>query len=189
MQGSRPTHPALLDWLAVDFMESGWNIKRLNKMIVMSATYRQSSVASDDLLEKDPDNQLLERGPRMRMSAEQIRDNALAVSGLLVRTIGGPSTYPYQPEGIWVPGTTPYRYPKPEEISPDDQHRRSLYTFVKRNSPPPSMSVFDFSERHHYHCPASNLEYAPAGSGAAGRSAISRSLPCARNARIERKGG
>jgi hypothetical protein len=84
----------------------------------------------------------------MRMSAEQIRDDALAVSGLLVKTIGGPSTYPYQPEGIWAPGTTPYRYPKPEEVSPDDQHRRSLYTFVKRNSPPPSMSVFDFSERH-----------------------------------------
>jgi hypothetical protein len=84
----------------------------------------------------------------MRMPAEQIRDNALAISGLLVKTIGGPSTYPYQPDGIWVAGVTQYTYPKPEELSPDDQHRRSLYTFVKRNTPPPSMSVFDFSERH-----------------------------------------
>jgi len=82
------------------------------------------------------------------MSAEQIRDNALAVSGLLVKTVGGPSAYPYQPEGIWAPGTTLYRYPKPEDIPAEEQHRRSLYTFVKRNTPPPSMSVFDFSERH-----------------------------------------
>jgi mono/diheme cytochrome c family protein len=148
LQGSRPSHPALLDWLAVDFIESGWDIKRLNKMIVMSATYRQVSEASEDLLKADPNNQLLARGPRLRMSAEQIRDDALAVSGLLVKTIGGPSAYPYQPDGIWAPGTTPYRYPTPAEVSPDDQHRRSLYTFVKRNSPPPSMSVFDFSERH-----------------------------------------
>jgi hypothetical protein len=115
---------------------------------VMSATWRQASDASEEVLQKDPGNQLLERGPRMRMSAEQVRDDALAVSGLLVKTVGGPSTYPYQPEGVWVPGVTQYRYPNPEELSPDDQHRRSLYTFVKRNSPPPSMSVFDFSERH-----------------------------------------
>jgi hypothetical protein len=148
MQGSRPTNPALLDWLAVDFIDSGWDIKRLNKMIVMSSTFRQSSDASDELLQKDPRNQLLARGPRMRMSAEQVRDNALAISGLLIKTIGGPSAYPYQPEGIWVPGVTQYTYPKPDEISPDNQHRRSLYTFVKRNTPPPSMSVFDFSERH-----------------------------------------
>ena len=84
----------------------------------------------------------------MRMSAEQIRDNALAVSGLLVKTIGGPSVYPYQSDGVWVLGVTPYRYPRPDELSPEEQHRRSLYSFVKRNTPPPSMSVFDFSERH-----------------------------------------
>jgi hypothetical protein len=148
MQGSRPTHPELLDWLAVDFIESGWDIKRLNKMIVMSATFRQSSDTSDEMVKKDPQNFLYARGPRMRMSAEQIRDNALAVSGLLVKTIGGPSVYPYQPEGIWVPGVTVYRYPTPSEIPPDEQHRRSLYSFVKRNTPPPSMTVFDFSERH-----------------------------------------
>jgi cytochrome c553 len=148
LQGSRPANPALLDWMAVDFVESGWDIKRMNKMIVMSATYRQSSDVSEELLNKDPKNEFLARGPRLRMSAEQVRDNALAISGLLVKKVGGPSTYPYQPEGIWVAGVTQYRYPNPEELSPDDQHRRSLYTFVKRNSPPPSMSVFDFSERH-----------------------------------------
>ena len=148
IQGSRPVNPELLDWLAVDFMQSGWDIKRLNKMIVMSATFRQSSDVSDDLLKKDPRNTLLARGPRIRMSAEQIRDNALAISGLLVKTIGGPSVHPYQPEGVWVQGVTQYTYPKPEELSPDEQHRRSLYSFIKRNSPPPSMSVFDFSERH-----------------------------------------
>jgi hypothetical protein len=148
MQGSRPTHPELLDWLAVDFIESGWNVKRLNKMIVMSATFRQSSDVNDEIVKRDPNNTLYARGPRMRMSAEQIRDNALAVSGLLVKTIGGPSVYPYQSEGVWVLGVTPYRYPRPDELSPDEQHRRSLYSFVKRNTPPPSMSVFDFSERH-----------------------------------------
>ena len=82
------------------------------------------------------------------MSAEQVRDNALAISGLLVKTIGGPSAYPYQPDGIWAAGITLYLYPKPEDIPADKQHRRSLYTFFKRNTPPPSMSVFDFSERH-----------------------------------------
>jgi mono/diheme cytochrome c family protein len=148
MQGSLPTHPDLLDWLAVDFIQSGWDIKRLNKMIVMSATFGQSSDETPALVERDPQNRLLARGPRYRMSAEQVRDSALAISGLLVKTIGGPSAYPYQPDGIWVAGVTQYRYPKPEELSKDDQHRRSLYTFVKRNTPPPSMSVFDFSERH-----------------------------------------
>ncbi len=148
MQGSQPTHPQLLDWLAVDFMESGWDIKRLNKMIVMSAAFRQASEATDEMEKRDPENFLIARGPRRRMSAEQVRDNALTVSGLLVKTIGGPSVYPYQPEGIWAAGTTLYRYPKPEDIPADEQHRRSLYTFLKRNTPPPSMSVFDFSERH-----------------------------------------
>ena len=148
MQGSRPTHPQLLDWLAVDFMESGWDVKRLNKMIVMSAAYRQSSDETEELLKRDPHNQLLARGPRQRMSAEQVRDNALAVSGLLVKTVGGPSVYPYQPDGIWVAGVTQYRYPEPGELPAEEQHRRSLYSFVKRNTPPPSMTVFDFSERH-----------------------------------------
>jgi hypothetical protein len=84
----------------------------------------------------------------MRMSAEEIRDNALAVSGLLVNKVGGPSVYPYQSEGVWVPGVTFYSYPEPGSIPAEEQHHRSLYTFVKRNTPPPSMAVFDFSERH-----------------------------------------
>jgi hypothetical protein len=129
-------------------MESGWDIKRLNKMLVMSAAFRQASEATGELEKRDPNNLLIARGPRRRLSAEQVRDNALAVSGLLVKTIGGRSVYPYQPDGIWAAGTTLYRYPKPEDIPAEEQHRRSLYTFVKRNSPPPSMSVFDFSERH-----------------------------------------
>jgi mono/diheme cytochrome c family protein len=148
MQGSLPTHPELLDWLAVDFIESGWDIKRLNKMIVMSSTFQQSSYIPPDLLKKDPNNLLLARGPRLRMSAEEIRDNALAVSGLLVEKVGGPSVYPYQPDGVWAAGVTFYRYPKADSIPGEEQHRRSLYTFVKRNTPPPSMAVFDFSERH-----------------------------------------
>lgn len=148
MQGSQPTDPQLLDWLAVDFIQSGWDIKRLEKMIVISSTFRQSSFTSPELLKRDPNNLLLARGPRVRMSAEEIRDNALAVSGLLVNKIGGPSVYPYQPDGLWVPGVTFYTYPTPDSIPAEEQHRRSLYTFVKRNTPPPSMSVFDFSERH-----------------------------------------
>src|SRR5262249_28034787 len=100
-QGKLPTQPALLDWLARDFMQSGWGLKALHKLIVMSATYQQSSQASLDLLAKDPENLLLARGPKHRLSAEQIRDNALAVSGLLSRKIGGPSVRPYQPEGLW----------------------------------------------------------------------------------------
>jgi hypothetical protein len=148
MQGSQPAHPQLLDWLAVDFVESGWDVKRLNKMIVMSAAFRQASEATDEMEKRDPNNLLVARGPRRRMSAEQVRDNALAVSGLLVKTIGGPSVYPYQPDGIWAAGTTLYRYPKPEDVPAEEQHRRSLYTFLKRNTPPPSMAVFDFSERH-----------------------------------------
>ncbi len=149
MQGSQPTaSTAASTDLAVDFMESGWDIKRLNKMIVMSAAFRQASEATDEMEKRDPENFLIARGPRRRMSAEQVRDNALAVSGLLVKTIGGPSVYPYQPEGIWAAAHQLYRYPKPEDIPDDEQHRRSLYTFLKRNTPPPSMSVFDFSERH-----------------------------------------
>jgi hypothetical protein len=147
-QGTLPSHPKLLDWLAVDFVDSGWDVKRLLKMMAMSAAYRQSSEASAELSAKDPKNMLLARGPRLRMSAEQIRDNALAVSGLLVRKVGGPSVYPYQPEGVWLPGTLAVPYPQPDDQPAENQHRRSLYTFVKRNIPPPSMEIFDLQERH-----------------------------------------
>jgi len=137
----------LLDWLAVDFVQSGWDIKRLQKMIVMSATYRESSDSTPELNSKDPLNILLARGARRRMSAEQVRDHALAVSGLLVRKIGGPPVYPYQPDGLWDPGVTPFAYPDAKEVPADEHHRRSLYTFNKRSLPPPSMTIFDAPER------------------------------------------
>lgn len=145
-QGSIPTNPDLLDYLAVSFRESGWDIKRLHRTIVMSATYRQQSDVSDESLKKDPRNMLLARFPRVRMPAEMVRDQALAASGLLVRRIGGPSTYPYQPENMWD-GFNVYRHPRPEAVPADSLHRRSLYTFIKRNAPHPAMASFDLPER------------------------------------------
>ncbi|BCS35377.1 hypothetical protein TBR22_A46040 [Luteitalea sp. TBR-22] len=145
-QGKLPTHPQLLDYLAVSFRESGWNLKALLRRIVTSQTYRQSSAATPQALEIDPANEKLARGPGYRLSAEQIRDNALAASGLLVRTIGGPSVYPYQPPGLWeelaTRNATTYAQGKG-----DDLHRRSLYTVWKRSTPPPSAISFDASER------------------------------------------
>ncbi len=145
-QGALPTHPQLLDWLAQDFVDSGWDIKALQKRIVMSATYRQSSHLTPELLEQDPDNHLLARGPRFRLSAEMIRDQALAVSGLLVDQIGGPSVRPYQPAGLWddvVYGNVP-RF---QQDHGDKLYRRSLYTFWKRSVPPPNLQVFDAPSR------------------------------------------
>jgi hypothetical protein len=147
-QGSIPTHPELLDWLAVTFVESGWDIKRLHKTIVMSAAYRQSSDATDELLKRDPQNRLLTRGPRQRMPAEMVRDSALATSGLLVRTIGGASVRPYQPENIWNPLNSFHRYPAADAIPADEHHRRSVYAFVKRNATHPGMTIFDFPDRN-----------------------------------------
>jgi hypothetical protein len=147
-QGSIPTHPELLDWLALRFIKSGWDVKAMQKLIVMSATYRQSSNAGDAILAKDPENKLLARGVRQRMPAEMIRDSVLAASGLLVRQIGGPSVYPYQPEGIWEAIGSFYPYPKPDEVPPSNHHRRTLYTFVKRNAPHPGLAVFDFPDRN-----------------------------------------
>lgn len=146
-QGSLPSHPALLDWLAVYFVESGWDIKGLHKMIVTSATYQQASRVTPDLLEQDPENEFLARGPRYRMPAEMIRDNALAVSGLLVGKQGGPSTYPYQPEGLWDGLTTKhwaYRYLQEDG---EGLYRRSIYSIWKRASPPPFMQIFDVNDR------------------------------------------
>jgi hypothetical protein len=145
-QGAIPSHPELLDWLAVSFRQSGWDIKRMQKAIVMSATYRQDSRVSDALLKKDPRNLLLARFSRVRMPAELVRDNALAASGLLVRRIGGPSAYPYQPDGIWD-GLTGYVYPAADKVPADDQHRRTMYTFIKRNAPHPAMATFDMPDR------------------------------------------
>jgi hypothetical protein len=144
-QGAVPTHPQLLDWLAHDFVASGWNYKGLLKKIAMSAAYRQSSKASSDLLGRDPDNQLLARGPARRLTAEMFRDAALAVSGLLVEKIGGPSVKPYQPPGLWE---IAMGNPKYEQGSGEDLHRSSLYTFWKRTVPPPAMIAFDAPERN-----------------------------------------
>jgi hypothetical protein len=146
-QGSIPTHPDLLDWLAVQFVESGWDVKALHKLIVMSATYRQASELSGELLARDARNELYARGPRWRMSAEMVRDNALAASGLLVAKVGGASVKPYQPEGIWNPLNSFYEYPAQDRVPGDEHHRRTLYTFVKRNAPHPALKIFDFTNR------------------------------------------
>jgi hypothetical protein len=143
-QGEPPSNPELLDWLATEFIRSGWNVKAMQKTIVMSATYRQSSKVSPELLQRDPDNRLLSHGPRFRLPAEMLRDQALAVSGLLVEKIGGPSVKPYQPPGLWKELTGGEDY-IPDKG--DGLHRRSLYTFWKRTAPPPMMMNFDSSGR------------------------------------------
>ncbi len=142
-QGAPPTHPELLDWLATDFVESAWDVKGLLKRIVTSATYRQSSDLNELLLSSDPAGALYASAPRYRMRAEVLRDNALAVSGLLARRIGGPSVKPYQPEGLWEElaggaGEGPYKVSEG-----DDLYRRSLYTYRKRTVPPPTLTTFD----------------------------------------------
>ncbi len=148
LQGELPSHPELLDWLAVDFMENGWDIKRLIRQLVTSATYRQSAVITPEKLRTDPGNILLSRSPRYRMKAEFIRDVVLSSSGLLVKTIGGPSVKPYQPEGLWEAATAGYGdLAEYKQDHGNSLYRRGLYTFVKRTLPPPSMAVFDASNR------------------------------------------
>lgn len=147
-QGEWPSHPELLDWLAVEFVDSGWDVKALLKQIVMSATYRQSSTASPERLAQDPENRLLGRGPRNRLDAEVIRDSALAASGLLSDQIGGPSVFPYHPSGLWQEINNRPGYSRTyQQDSGDNLYRRSVYTFWKRTVPPPSMAVFDAPER------------------------------------------
>ena len=143
-QGERPSHPELLDWLAVEFMEKGWSQKQMLREIVSSATYRQSSDVSPALLERDPDNRLLARGARYRVEAEMVRDMALAASGLLAEKLGGPSVYPQQPDGVW---NVPYSEMKWDTSVGEDLHRRSLYTFYRRSSPYPSLVTFDAPSR------------------------------------------
>lgn len=146
-QGDLPSHPRLLDYLAVWFMENDWNMKALHKKILLSATYRQSSKIREDLLEEDPENKWLARGPRLKMSAEMVRDNALAISGLLVNQVGGESVYPYQPAGLWDEiSNKGWRYPYLQEPGPG-LYRRSIYSIWKRTSPPPSMLIFDVGNR------------------------------------------
>ena len=147
-QGELPSHPQLLDWLALDFQNHDWDVKRSLKTIIMSATYRQSSRTTSAAYQQDPDNRLLSRGPRIRLSAEEIRDHALAVSGLMVHQVGGKSVYPYQPAGIWMelnnrPGYS-RKYP---QATGDDLYRRSLYTFWKRTVPSPMLKTLDAPER------------------------------------------
>lgn len=148
MQGALPSHPALLDWLATDFQENGWDVKRLLKQMVTSATYRQSSNLTPEALNKDPDNTYLARGSSYRLPAEMIRDNALAASGLLIDDQGGKSVMPYQPEGLWIEKSSfsqvLYTY---REDKGEDLYRRSMYTFIRRTSPPPAMTIFDQPNR------------------------------------------
>ncbi|WP_414664508.1 PSD1 and planctomycete cytochrome C domain-containing protein [Horticoccus sp. 23ND18S-11] len=150
-QGEWPSHPELLDWLAVDFMEHGWDVKRLMAQMVMSETYRQSSVAAPALLERDPQNRLLARGPRFRLPAELVRDAALQVSGLLVPQVGGPSVNPYLPFDLWREvshyGSSPATAQTFVQDHGDKLYRRSLYTYWKRTAPPPSMAAFDAPNR------------------------------------------
>ncbi|MDA8763712.1 DUF1553 domain-containing protein, partial [Flavobacteriaceae bacterium] len=145
-QGGLPSHPELLDWLSQYFVETNWDIKKLHKKILSSATFQQSSKIRSNLEDIDPENSFLLRGPRYRMSAEMIRDNALKISGLLVPKIGGKSVYPYQPEGLWDLSDKSWRYRYKHDTG-DGLYRRSLYTFWKRSSPPPSMIIFDTPNR------------------------------------------
>ncbi|MCA9148152.1 MAG: DUF1553 domain-containing protein [Planctomycetales bacterium] len=148
VSGDLPVNPELLDWLAIEFRESGWDVKQLFKLMVMSATYRQSAAATPEKVERDPENRYLSRGPRFRMDAELVRDSALSVSGLLVKRIGGPSVKPYQPPGVWeaiamnVSNTRSYTPDTGESL-----YRRSLYTFVKRMAPPAAMDIFNAPNR------------------------------------------
>ncbi len=147
-QGETPSHPELLDWLSVNFREQGWDMKQFVKLLVTSATYRQDSKATPQKISADPENRFYSRGPRFRLDAEQVRDNALAVSGLLVPTLGGKGVRTYQPDNIWEPvaysGSNTKTYKRDEG---DALWRRSLYTFIKRTAPAPSMTTFDAPSR------------------------------------------
>jgi len=147
-QGEWPSHPELLDWLATEFVASGWDLKAMQRLIATSAAYRQASRLTPELLERDPENRLIARGPRHRLDAEQIRDLALASSGLLVEELGGPSVRPYQPPGLWkavgYSGSNTVNFVRD---SGEALYRRSLYTFWKRTAPPPTMGLFDAPTR------------------------------------------
>src|SRR5207244_1158428 len=148
VSGELPSHPELLDWLAVEFRESGWDMKKFFKLLVTSATYRQSAAATPERLEKDPQNRLLSRGPRFRMDAEMVRDYALAASGTLSPKVGGPSVKPHQPDGVWdavgmrESNTKTYKRDSGEAL-----YRRSLYWFWKRMAPPASLEILNAPSR------------------------------------------
>ncbi|MBV9122508.1 MAG: DUF1553 domain-containing protein, partial [Planctomycetes bacterium] len=146
--GELPSHPELLDWLAVEYRTSGWDTKKFFKLLVTSAAYRQAAAVTPEKLEKDPQNRLLSRGPRFRMDAEMIRDYALAASGLLVEKVSGPSVKPYQPDGVWeavaMPESNTHFY---HQDHGEALYRRSMYTFWKRAAPPASMDIFNAPTR------------------------------------------
>lgn len=149
-QGDWPSHPELLDWLAINFVESGWDVKALVRQIVTSSTYRQAGTTSEETLLKDPENRLLSRGPRLRLDAEVIRDSALFASGLLSKRVGGPSVFPYHPTGLWQEINNRPGYSRTyKQDSGEKLYRRSMYTFWKRTVPPPSMAAFDAPEREY----------------------------------------
>jgi hypothetical protein len=149
LQSDWPSHPELLDWLAIEFIENGWNVKQLLKLMVTSATYRQDSSATPELIERDPENRLLARGPRQRLTAEMIRDQALAVSGLLHQQVGGPPVFPYQPTNLYKGIVVAADYPGTSytDSKGSDLYRRSLYTFWKRTVPHPTLATFDAPDR------------------------------------------
>ena len=143
-QGEKPSHPELLDWLAVEFMDRNWSMKAMHRLIVSSSTYRQTSAISPEVLRVDPSNKLISRGARFRLDAESVRDVALAASGLLSRKVGGPSVFPPQPSGVW---DLPYNDEKWEESKGEDRYRRGIYTFVRRSALHPAMMNFDATSR------------------------------------------
>jgi len=146
VQGSLPSHPELLDWLALELIKKNWNMRDILKQIVLSATYRQSSNINAIASEKDPKNRHLSHGTRNRLPAETVRDNALAISGLLVDQLGGPSVKPYQPDGLWEDVSVERREKYKADLG-DGLYRRSMYTFWKRTCPPPGMAAFDAPDR------------------------------------------
>jgi hypothetical protein len=148
VQGERPSHPELLDWLATEFVRTGWDVKRLYRLMLTSATYRQTSKCPAELRARDPENRLLARGPRFRVDGEVLRDSALFVSGLLVEQRGGRSVKPYEPPGLWeaVSFNNSQKY---VQDTGENNYRRSLYTYWKRQSPPPNMLLFDAPTREY----------------------------------------
>jgi hypothetical protein len=148
VQGERPSHPELLDWLATELIQSGWDIQHMQRLLLTSAAYRQSSRTTPDMIERDPENRLLARGPRFRVDAEVIRDTALAVGGLLIEELGGRSVKPYEPPGLWEAVSFNNAQKYVQDIG-EGNYRRSLYTFWKRQSPPPSMVLFDAPSREY----------------------------------------
>jgi len=143
-QGDPPTHPELLDWLATEFLQNGWSMKKIQRLMVTSAAYREDSRITPELIARDPYNKLYARGPRFRVEAEMVHDMALAESGLLSNKMYGPSVFPYQPEGIW---DIPYNDDKWIESEGEDRNRRSVYTFMRRSAPYPSLSTYDAPSR------------------------------------------